>query len=93
MDELSKFKGAPPEMAEREAELLAHADVVFTGGRKLFEAKSQMHSNCHFYGCGVDVEHFGRARAAETAIPGDLAGLPTPVAGRFPVCPTVIVEW
>ncbi|HVV01096.1 MAG TPA: glycosyltransferase family 1 protein, partial [Verrucomicrobiae bacterium] len=30
MDELSKFKGAPPEIMRREAELLSRADVVFT---------------------------------------------------------------
>ena len=85
MDELSKFAGAPLEIAEREAELLARADVVFTGGRRLFEAKSQYHHNCHFYGCGVDVEHFSSARAAATAVPADVAALPGPVLGYFGV--------
>jgi hypothetical protein len=37
MDELSKFRCAPPEIIQREAGLLKRADVVFTGGRKLFE--------------------------------------------------------
>src|SRR5258706_4893309 len=37
MDELSKFQGTPPTIVERERELLQVADVVFTGGRKLFE--------------------------------------------------------
>ena len=32
MDELSAFKGAPPELIERERELMRQADVVFTGG-------------------------------------------------------------
>lgn len=85
MDELSKFRGAPPEIIEREMELLRRADVVFTGGRRLFEKKSQFHSNCHFYGCGVDAEHFGKARAAQTAIPAELAELPQPVLGYFGV--------
>src|ERR1043166_4290487 len=62
MDELSQFAGAPVELVEREAALLARADVVFAGGRRLHEAKSRHHSNCHFYGCGVDREHFGKAR-------------------------------
>ena len=61
------------------------ADVVFTGGHKLFEAKSQLHDNCHFYGCGVDGEHFGQARAAGTAVPADLAAMPKPVLGYFGV--------
>jgi glycosyltransferase involved in cell wall biosynthesis len=75
MDELSKFRCAPPEIIEREAELLKRADVVFTGGRKLLEAKSRHNENCHFYGCGVDCEHFGTARKPETKVPEDLMAI------------------
>ena len=85
MDELSKFRCAPPAIIEREAELLKRADVVFTGGRKLFEAKSRFNSNCHFYGCGVDVEHFGCARKEETEVPVELAQMPKPILGYFGV--------
>jgi glycosyltransferase involved in cell wall biosynthesis len=85
MDELSKFRCAPPEIVEREAELLQQADVVFTGGRKLFEAKSEHNDNCHFYGCGVDCEHFGKARLEETNVPEDLAAIASPVAAREPL--------
>jgi glycosyltransferase involved in cell wall biosynthesis len=85
MDELSKFRCAPAALAEREAALLAMADVVFTGGRKLHESKSRRHSNCHFYGCGVDLSHFGRARNPETVVPPDLSQLPKPVLGYFGV--------
>jgi glycosyltransferase involved in cell wall biosynthesis len=85
MDELSKFKGAPPEIRKREAELLEAADVVFTGGRRMWESKSQHNSNCHFYGCGVDVTHFGKARAEQTIVPEDIANLPKPVFGYFGV--------
>ena len=85
MDELSKFRGAPPEMITREAELLREADVVFTGGRKLFESKSKHNGNCHFYGCGVDIEHFGKARLAETPLPEDLRQIRKPVLGFFGV--------
>ena len=35
MDELSAFKGAPPELIERERTLLSKADLVFTGGYSL----------------------------------------------------------
>jgi len=72
MDEYSKFSEAHPELSRREVELLARADVVFTGGRKLFEAKRQHNPNCHFYGCGVDSAHFGQARDTRTAVPHDL---------------------
>jgi glycosyltransferase involved in cell wall biosynthesis len=82
MDELSKFRCAPPEIIEREAELLARADVVFTGGRKLFEAKSEHNENCHFYGCGVDCEHFGKALAEETTVPEDLGAIMSPLSVR-----------
>jgi glycosyltransferase involved in cell wall biosynthesis len=85
MDELSKFSGAPPEIVERELKLLSHSDVVFTGGRRLFEAKSRLHPNCHFYGCGVDWEHFGRALDTATATPAELNALPRPVFGYFGV--------
>ncbi len=85
MDELSKFKGAPPDIKTREAKLLSIADLVFTGGRKMFESKSQHNSNCHFYGCGVDVEHFGKARRSETQLPDELAKLKQPVLGYFGV--------
>lgn len=85
MDELSKFKGAPPEIVARERELLAKADVVFTGGRKMWESKSRFNDNCHFYGCGVDVAHFGKARDEATPIPADIASLKKPVLGFFGV--------
>lgn len=85
MDELSKFKGAPPAIIEREQQLLALADVVFTGGRKMWESKSPFNANCHFYGCGVDVAHFGKARDESTPVPDDLAQLKKPVLGYFGV--------
>src|SRR5436190_14137611 len=75
MDEMSKFKEAPANIVQREAELLRQADVVFTSGRKLFESKSRLNSNCHFYGCGVDGEHFARANSPETSVPAALAAL------------------
>lgn len=85
MDELSQFKGAPPALVQRERQLLALADVVFAGGRKMHESKSRHNSNCHFYGCGVDVEHFGKARLAQTEIPEDVKNLKGKILGYFGV--------
>ena len=85
MDELSKFRAAPPELKLRELELLETADVVFTGGRALWEAKRAHNPNCHFYGCGVDVAHFGKARAADTRIPDEAVAWSRPVLGYFGV--------
>src|SRR5207249_11942557 len=64
---------------------LKRADVVFTGGRKLFEAKSQFNSNCHFYGCGVDVAHFGSARKEQTEVPAELGQMSKAILGYFGV--------
>jgi glycosyltransferase involved in cell wall biosynthesis len=72
MDELSQFRFAPPEIVSRERMLLAKADVVFAGGRRMCESKSRFNSNCHFYGCGVDVKHFSQARLPHTEIPLDV---------------------
>lgn len=72
MDELSQFRFAPPEIVTRERQLLASANVVFTGGRRMCESKSRFNSNCHFYGCGVDVPHFSKARSSATQIPEDI---------------------
>ncbi len=85
MDEHAQFREAHPECAQREAELLARADVVFAGGRKLYEAKRQHNPNCHFYGCGVDVEHFGRALDAATLVPPEPKGFGKHVLGYFGV--------
>jgi glycosyltransferase involved in cell wall biosynthesis len=85
MDELANFRYAPPDIGEREKLLLDRADVVFTGGYKLYESKSRHHGNAHFYGCGVDFTHYAMARQPETRIPPELATLPRPVLGYFGV--------
>lgn len=61
MDELSMFKNAPDELRLREAELFALADVVFTGGRSLYEAKREQHGAVHCFPSSIDVAHFARA--------------------------------
>ena len=85
MDELANFRFAPADISAREQFLLSRADVVFTGGYQLFEAKSRAHANVHFFGCGVDVEHFGRARGEDLAVSPALEGLPSPLLGYFGV--------
>jgi len=80
MDELTQFAFAPRQLAEREKELLALADVVFTGGYELFRAKSRLHDNVHFFGCGVDFDHFHRA-AEGADVAADLRPIPAPRLG------------
>jgi glycosyltransferase involved in cell wall biosynthesis len=85
MDELAQFRFAPPQLLERERLLLDNADVVFTGGYKLYRSKSRYHDNVHFFGCGVDAAHFATARAASTEVPADVASLQGPVFGYYGV--------
>lgn len=85
MDELSQFRFAPTDIGRRERLLLSRADVVFTGGYRLYESKSRYHANVHFFGCGVDAAHFSAATREDTVIPADAASLPRPVMGYFGV--------
>lgn len=62
MDELSSFRFAPPALRALEQQLLARADLVFTGGQSLYRAKRTRHSSVHAFPSGVDAEHFRRAR-------------------------------
>ncbi|HSP46304.1 MAG TPA: hypothetical protein VLO30_09950, partial [Chthoniobacterales bacterium] len=81
MDELSLFRGAPPELVRRERELLAVADVVFAGGPKMWKAKREANANCFCFGCGVDAKHFAQARDTSRPLPPDIADLPKPLFG------------
>jgi UDP-galactopyranose mutase len=65
MDELANFRFAPPSLLALESELFDAADVVFTGGYSLYEAKRGRHPNVHPFPSSVDREHFGRARAVD----------------------------
>jgi UDP-galactopyranose mutase len=84
MDELSGFKGAPPEMKEREIELLRWADVVFTGGHSLYEAKRGQHHSIYPFPSSIDAPHFARARTITTE-PDDQASIPGVRLGFFGV--------
>jgi|SRR5687767_5891136 len=84
MDELSAFKNAPPGMRLREAELLGMADIVFTGGQSLYEAKRDLHEAVYCFPSSIDVDHFSRA-LTENQEPDDQAGIPHPRIGFFGV--------
>jgi UDP-galactopyranose mutase len=84
MDELSAFKDAPPALREREAELLRRADLVFTGGQSLYEAKRDQHRAIYPFPSSIDSSHFAQARSV-TCDPADQAGIPHPRLGFFGV--------
>jgi glycosyltransferase involved in cell wall biosynthesis len=84
MDELSKFKFAPAKLLDLEQELIDRADIVFTGGSSLFEAKKDRHSNVHCFPSSVDRVHFLKARAHQFD-PADQEDLPKPRLGFYGV--------
>jgi glycosyltransferase involved in cell wall biosynthesis len=84
MDELSKFKFAPVKLLELEQALIDKADIVFTGGSSLFEAKKDRHANVHCFQSSVDRAHFAKARA-KLFDPADQEDLPRPRLGFYGV--------
>ncbi|MDB5443324.1 MAG: UDP-galactopyranose mutase [Phenylobacterium sp.] len=84
MDELANFKFAPPELTLLERELMNLADVVFTGGYSLWEAKRDRHPNIQPFPSSVDRAHFAKARVLRSE-PQDQAALPWPRLGFYGV--------
>jgi glycosyltransferase involved in cell wall biosynthesis len=85
MDELSSFKYAPADMVERDRRALTRADLVFTGGPSLYNARKDRHPRVHLFPSGVDADHFARALHPATPIPPVLDALPRPRIGFFGV--------
>jgi len=84
MDELSAFKGAPEALKFHELELLKRADVVFTGGQSLYEAKREKHQAVHAFPSSIDRAHFMQARTRGED-PGDQKRIAYPRLGFFGV--------
>jgi glycosyltransferase involved in cell wall biosynthesis len=80
MDELSAFKFAPPELIENEKRLLEKADLVFTGGNSLYEAKKDKHPKVFAFPSSIDVGHFAKGRSI-TEEPDDQKMIPHPKLG------------
>lgn len=85
MDELSAFRGASPELLSLERELLARADVVFTGGASLYEATRPRHGNVHLFPSSIEFDHFAQARTFSGPEPADQAAIARPRLGFFGV--------
>ena len=85
MDELSGFRGASSDLFRLEQVLLETADLVFTGGYSLYEAKRQRHAAVHCFPSSVDVAHFRQARDGKLPDPADQASLPHPRLGYIGV--------
>lgn len=66
MDELSAFLGAPQPLLEQEQQLINRADVVFTGGYSLYEAKQKRHPQVFAFPSCIDYDHFARSRTGRS---------------------------
>lgn len=77
MDELTAFKNAPRQLVQRENVLFKMADLVFTGGRSIYNAKRGRHPDVHCFPSSVDAKHFSKATQDHPL----QAGLPRPRLG------------
>ena len=84
MDELSKFRFAPAKLLELEQELIDRADLVFTGGTSLYEAKKDRHPEVHCFPSSVDRAHFAKSRS-RLFDPADQEDLSKPRLGFYGV--------
>lgn len=84
MDELSAFDFAPKELLMLEKKLMDIADVVFTGGHSLYEAKKNRHNNIYAFPSSIDKTHFAAARE-DTEEPEDQANITGKKLGFFGV--------
>ena len=89
MDELSAFANPPKQLLQRENALLGIADIVFTGGPSLYNAKRERHQNVRCFPSSVDVIHFQQAldrangHPAQQAIAGPKLGFYGVIDERF----------
>ncbi len=84
MDELAAFRNPPPGLLEREESLFSRADIVFTGGRSLYEAKRRRHPNVFCFPSSIDAAQFRKAREP-LENPADQARIAAPRIGFFGV--------
>lgn len=85
MDELAAFAHAPPGLAALDAQLLATADLVFTGGASLQAAAIRHRPDAHMFPSSIDRAHFANARGRRLADPECQQRIPHPRIGFFGV--------
>jgi len=81
MDELAAFNFAPPEIKIMERLLLDQVDIVFTGGKTLYELKKHSHPEVYYFPSSIDKHHFAKARQNNISVPVDQEHIPHPRLG------------
>lgn len=80
MDVLTGFKFAPAELPALERELATKADLMFTGGQSICDAKRAdypMHPRLFCFPSSIDRAHFAQGRTPQP-LPADLEAIPQP---------------
>jgi len=85
MDELANFRFASPQLPLLERQLMRAADLVFTGGYSLYEAKRNYHPNVYLFPSSVDRDHFAKARDPKIVEADDQKDLARPRLGFYGV--------
>ena len=80
MDELSAFRGAPEGLRTAESKLFACADLVFTGGKSLYESKRRQHPFVHCFPSSIERDFFATARTISSEVK-DQEHIPHPRLG------------
>ena len=84
MDELSAFRFAPPQLTMLDTVLMQKADLVFTGGQSLYEARKHRHPAIYPFPSSIDKHHFLSARQYKIE-QDDQANIPHPRLGFYGV--------
>ncbi|MBX5494898.1 MAG: glycosyltransferase [Bryobacteraceae bacterium] len=85
MDDLTSFRDGTEEMRMLEIQLMKEVDLVFTGGKSLYEARKSRHPRVHCFPSGIDLNHYEKVFAPQTRIPARLSSIPSPRLGYFGV--------
>jgi glycosyltransferase involved in cell wall biosynthesis len=62
IDDFAQSPDVPRQLVQRENALFKRADLVFTAGRSLYNAKRARHPDVHCFPGSVDARHFANAR-------------------------------
>ena len=84
MDELANFKFAQAGLPQLEESLISRSDLIFTGGKSLYNKKKDMHPHVHCFANSIDKHHFAKAQKFEKD-PADQKEIPYPRLGFFGV--------
>ena len=79
VDEWAAFHTNPAEqkiVADLDRKLCERADLVFVGSAPLLESKRGYNPKTFMVNHAADIEHFMKAAAPDTVVPGDLASIP-----------------